>query len=198
MTRTTDKFPKANAMLKYALLGLLNYAPMSGYDLEQFINHSITHFWHAKLSQIYRTLKQMEAEGLVTSEMQEQEQHRSKRVYTITQMGADDLQRWLKEYSTELDDLKLPFLLRTFFYGQAPAEQIQTQMRLWHDLHTRQLDLYRHITPSSLSKFVQEMEITPDDQFFWEATRRFGEMYEAMCVQWLDEMMAELAKRRDS
>jgi len=185
-------------MLKYALLGLLQYTPMSGYDLEQFINQTIAHFWHAKLSQIYRTLKQMEADGLVTSEMQSQEQHRSKRIYHITPAGEADLREWLGEYSTELDEVKLPFLLRTFFYGQVAPEQVQTQMRLWKDLHERQRQVYQQQARKALAEHREQMDVTPDDLFFWEATRRFGEMYEAMCIQWFEEMLAELEKRSSS
>ena len=52
-------------MLKYALLGFLHYGPMSGYELKRRMDNSITHFWHAKLSQIYTTLKDLQAGGLV-------------------------------------------------------------------------------------------------------------------------------------
>jgi len=185
-------------MLKYALLGLLQYAPMSGYDLEQFINNSITHFWHAKLSQIYRTLKQMEAAGLVTSEMQAQEQHRSKRVYEITPAGKAEFENWLGEYSTELDETKLPFLLRTFFFGQASREQIETQFRLWKDLHIRQGKAYEKQVRPAIEAAVQRMDISKEDLLFWEATRRFGEMYEEMCLQWLEETLAALEMDQDS
>ena len=44
-------------MLKYVLLGFLNYAPQTGYELKQAIDKSTSFFWHAKQSQIYTTLK---------------------------------------------------------------------------------------------------------------------------------------------
>ena len=47
-------------MLKYALLGFLSYRPMSGYDMEHWMEASTGHFWHAKISQVYTTLKQVE------------------------------------------------------------------------------------------------------------------------------------------
>ena len=52
-------------MLKFALLGFLNYTPMTGYELEGWINASTGNFWHAELSQIYKTLKQLEKSGEV-------------------------------------------------------------------------------------------------------------------------------------
>ena len=43
---------KELAMLKFALLGVLNYQSMNGYEIKQFMDSSTGHFWFAKLSQI--------------------------------------------------------------------------------------------------------------------------------------------------
>src|SRR3989442_212646 len=51
--------------LKHALLGFINYGPMTGYELKKFFNTSVAHFWNAELSQIYPALKAMESDGLV-------------------------------------------------------------------------------------------------------------------------------------
>jgi PadR family transcriptional regulator AphA len=175
-------------MLKYALLGLLKYTPMSGYDLEQFINSSIGHFWHAKLSQIYRTLKQMEDEGLVTSRFEEQDEHRSKRIYTITEAGQKTLEDWLSQLDTELDDTKLPFLVRVFFFGRVDKQHIETQLRIWRNLHERQLEHYQSEVHARLDSRLESGNFSSDDVFFWKATLRFGELYEEMVLRWLDEI----------
>jgi PadR family transcriptional regulator, regulatory protein AphA len=175
-------------MLKYALLGLLKYQPMSGYDLEQFINNSIGHFWHAKLSQIYRTLKEMEAEGLVTSRFEEQDEHRSKRMYTVTESGQAMLADLQTQLDTELDDIKLPFLVRVFFFGGLDKPHIETQLRIWRNLHQRQLDKYQSEIRPQLDEALQSGNFSVDDGFFWKATLRFGELYEEMVLRWLDEM----------
>ena len=47
-------------MIKFILLGFLNYQQMTGYELKQFMDESIAHFWHAYHSQIYTSLRQME------------------------------------------------------------------------------------------------------------------------------------------
>jgi PadR family transcriptional regulator, regulatory protein AphA len=175
-------------MLQHALLGLLRYQPMSGYDLEQFINTSIAHFWHAKLSQIYRTLKQMEEAELVSSRLEEQEEHRSKRIYTLTQAGHKELDNWLAQLDMELDDIKLPFLVRVFFFGQADRQHIQTQMRIWRKLHEQQLEHYTSTVHPKLEAALQAGDFSGDDVFYWEATLRFGELYEEMVLRWIDEI----------
>ena len=172
-------------MLKFALLGLLNYREMSGYDLEQFISSSIGHFWHAKLSQIYRTLKSLEEEGLVTSRMESQEDSRSKRIYTLTDKGLKDFRDWLSTFDTELDPSKVPFLVRVFFFGMVDKGQIEAQLRVWTDLHQRQLAYYENLR-------IPEEGSSKEDLLFWKATLRFGMMYEEMVLNWLKEITDEL------
>lgn len=186
-------------MLLYALLGILRYAPMSGYELEQFISISITHFWNAKLSQIYRTLKKMEEGGLVTSEMQEQDGARSKRVYTITQAGIDEFEAWQSQMDTELDEIKQPLLVRTFFMGTQGKAEIAAQMELWRSLHEQHLNMFENILPQNIQKVTQEHGIHPPakDEIFWKATLRFGIMYEKMILEWLAEMQEAIEELGD-
>ena len=51
--------------LKHALLGILGHGQMTGYELKQFFDSSVQHFWNAELSQIYPTLKSLEEGGFV-------------------------------------------------------------------------------------------------------------------------------------
>ena len=45
--------------LEHAILGFLNYRPLSGYDLKKVFDNSVRHFWPADQSQIYRTLAKL-------------------------------------------------------------------------------------------------------------------------------------------
>ncbi len=179
-------------MLKYALLGLLRHQPMSGYDLEQFINASTAHFWHAKLSQIYRTLKQLEADEYVLSHIEPQEGRPDRRVYRLTDKGRDDLKGWLAEYVTEPDEIKLPSLLRFFFFGEAEKEHIVAQLRLWHNMYSKQQAHFVEVLPGQIEALKASVPHNDTDPVFWEATRRFGEMYYAMYVRWLEETLRQL------
>ena len=57
-------------VLKYAILGLLNRQPMTGYDIGKEFNYELSEFWHAKHSQIYTELKRLHDEGLVTYDIE--------------------------------------------------------------------------------------------------------------------------------
>lgn len=54
--------------LPHAILGILGYMPMTGYDLKtQVFDRTIAHFWSAMLPQIYRELERLEQQGWATS-----------------------------------------------------------------------------------------------------------------------------------
>ena len=54
--------------LEHAILGFLQYKPMSGYDLKKIFDTSVRHFWPADQSQIYRTLTRLADKGWAEQE----------------------------------------------------------------------------------------------------------------------------------
>lgn len=179
-------------MLKYALLGFLNYFPMTGYELESYMSATTAYFWHAKLSQIYTTLKKLEEEGLLRSQVEPQEERPDRRVYSVTEAGRKELLGWLQEPLTELEPKKDALLLKVFFAAQAGKETVLTQLRLQLRLHERQLQYYREQTPALIERTVGEFPQLADDGLLWEASRRHGELYEEMYVRWLDETIHKI------
>ena len=179
-------------MLEYALLGFLNYRPMTGYELKQNMDGSTSHFWTAKLSQIYTTLKSLEEKGWVRSSVQAQAERPDKRVYTITSEGNISLQKWLAEPLTEVTSHKNTLLLKLFFAAQTDKETILALLHLQKTLHERQAEFYRTKSRDLIQSILQRSPKLEKDGMFWETTRRFGELYEEMNVKWLDETILSL------
>ncbi len=173
-------------MLKYALLGFLNYQSHSGYDLKQLMDVSTSNFWHAKQSQIYTTLKKLELDGLVTSHIQPQESRPNRRVYEITAVGQADLREWLAQPLMIIEPRKETLLLKLFFSAQLNPQAILTELRLQRNLHQAELEKYQTTTKDVIRQFAASTDMADDAQL-WEATRHFGELYEEMYVRWLDE-----------
>ena len=72
----------------YAILGLVSFEEMSGYDLKQFADRSIQHFfWSPSVSQIYSELRRLESMGYVAERRVEQQMRPDKRLYRITARG---------------------------------------------------------------------------------------------------------------
>jgi len=86
--------------LKHGLLGLLNYGSMTGYELDKAFKDSLSFFWQAKNSQIYRELDAMERCGWLTSERVIQNQKPNKRVYSIFFAGERSIDQSLEMLRT--------------------------------------------------------------------------------------------------
>ena len=100
----------------YVILGLLTFREMSGYDLKQLINKSITHFyWSPAKSQIYGELRRLESHGLVTMREVPQTLRPDKRLYQITPEGTEAMLQWLQSSGVEADSYKSALLLKVFF-----------------------------------------------------------------------------------
>ncbi len=82
---------------KYALLGMLSFQPMSGYDIKQHSENSVNHFWTISYTQIYAMLKRLEADGMVSKREEQTAEGRPNRfVYALTDIGREALQGWLR------------------------------------------------------------------------------------------------------
>jgi PadR family transcriptional regulator AphA len=81
--------------LDHILLGLLQ-TPATGYDLKRLFDEGIGSFWAAEFSQIYTTLKRLEAAGDLRSRKEPSHKGPPRRVYEITPQGHETLAKWLR------------------------------------------------------------------------------------------------------
>ncbi|GEE02331.1 PadR family transcriptional regulator [Gordonia spumicola] len=81
--------------LEHAILVSLTERPGTGYEIGQQFVRSIGYFWSATHQQIYRTLKKLHADGLVSFEAVPQDGRPDKKVYTISDAGRDMLADWV-------------------------------------------------------------------------------------------------------
>jgi PadR family transcriptional regulator, regulatory protein AphA len=181
-------------MLKYLLLGSLSYHPMTGYELKQFMDTSTANFWHAKLSQIYITLKALETDGLLTSDAVSQKSRPDRRVYTITCLGIQELNAWLRDVNVEAVHPKETLLLKLFFSARVDKDILLTELRLQRELHQKTLNVYRTETREMINQITEQAPHLKKDALLWEATRRSGEIIEEAILRWLDETLEIIAK----
>jgi DNA-binding PadR family transcriptional regulator len=181
-------------MLQYILLGFLNYRPQTGYELKQLMDKSTGHFWYAKQSQIYTTLKKMEREGWIASRVKTQKARPDRIVYKITKSGLSVLENWVSNPIRELDSHKNALLVKLFFSAQAGRETVLTQLRLLRNLHQQKVRLYKSQAKNVIQESIARRPMLKKDALLWEATRRFGEHYEQMCLNWLEETITLVEK----
>jgi PadR family transcriptional regulator AphA len=174
-------------MIKFILLGFLNYQPMTGYELKQTIDESTAHFWHAYHSQIYTTLRQMEKDGLVTSQFIREDSAPDRRIYTITPSGRNALKAWLDQTLTEVAPIKEELLVRIFFSAQRDPQDVLTELRLQRELHQQKVAVYQAIA-AKISTYSQLYPPTLErEEKFWRLTLNMGIRYEETYLAWLDD-----------
>src|SRR5438045_461450 len=98
---------------KFAILGTLSLNPASGYDIKQFVESSIGHFWNESYGSIYPILKKLAQSGLI----QPQKGARGGRervVSAITSQGEKVLREWLR-LPPRPEPARSEILLKLFF-----------------------------------------------------------------------------------
>lgn len=95
--------------LAYAILTALTEEPSTGADLLKRFDKSIGYFWNCTHQQIYRELKQLEANGLLRSEASAQKS--SSYIYQIQPEGREFLKKWIEDDKNQTV-IRDPFLVK--------------------------------------------------------------------------------------
>ncbi len=103
--------------ITYAILGILSYKSMTGYDLKKLIQDSAFMHWSGNNNQIYKSLTELLDKGLVTNEVKHQESSPTKKIYTITSEGLTALKEWVLS-PIEPSEIKKPFLVQLSCFSQ--------------------------------------------------------------------------------
>ena len=130
--------------LKYAILGLVNREPMTGYDIKKaFDSRGHTNFWHAEHSQIYPEMKKLVAEGLVEYETVIRGEKLETKLYRITPAGKKDFHDWLRDDVEIERTYKDVFRLRTFFNDNMTKEEYLKLLRSQLMQHKQKRDMLK-------------------------------------------------------
>ncbi len=115
-----------------AILGFLELQPVSGYTLRQRFEGSVGSFWSVTQSQIYRELHQLEAEGLVSVEVERGDGKPDRKVYALTDAGREKLKGWLAA-PTEPMQLRHPLLLKFVLSATTEPKVLDEVLRAYHE-----------------------------------------------------------------
>jgi DNA-binding PadR family transcriptional regulator len=180
--------------LPYALLGLVNYKPATGYDLKTIFTRSISMFWNASLPQIYRTLNQMESNGWLSSTIEHQEGRPSRKIYTITTKGKEELDEWLIK-PLKFQEIKSEMMVKVFFGNQMDQKDIVDHIKACRGIAVRFLEETPKEVEATIDQFVSETG-AEDDMPFWLLTYDFGRRQAEMTVQWCDSALEVIEKKQ--
>lgn len=172
---------------KYIILGLLTARPKSGYDIQQDIRRSTSHFWRESCGQIYPALAQLLHDDCVSCEV-EQCGARSRKVYKITKRGKRLLQDWLllpPEPAVPRNEL----LLKLFFSYNMSAKVCKEHVEVWR--------LQVEDTLQYLQEVEEHLKAEHSDWFeqpYWMMVIKHGRMHAQTELEWCDDVLKFLDK----
>lgn len=139
--------------INHAILGILSYKSMTGYDLKKVIQDTSFLYWSGNNNQVYKSLSELLDRGLVTHITEHQQGAPTKKIYTVTPEGLTDLKEWVLSPS-EPSEVKKPFLIQL-----AMARQLNTQeLNALLDAYEREVktQLLMESTPAQAPTFLSE------------------------------------------
>src|SRR3954447_5405622 len=170
----------------HAILGLLSFARMSGYDLAAVSERSIAQFWPVSKTQVYAELRRLADAGLAAGAPAETSGGPAKTLYELTADGEDALDAWLAEPAADRVRLRAPALLKLLLGHRGAPRQAREQLERFRAAAAGRRD--------ALEAVVATLHENPDAAYAW-ATALFGLRLAEAIVGWADEVLAALPDR---
>lgn len=175
--------------LAQAILAALIDSPCSGYDLAKQFDGSVGFFWKASHQQIYRELSKLETQGWISSETIPQSGRPDKKLYSVTQVGKEQLVEWMAQPS-EPTAGKEDILVKLFAGYHAPRETILEELQRHRQAHLERLALYQTIK----QQYFSDLQSLPIKEKFQYLTLSCGLGYEMSWITWCDEAIELLSR----
>jgi len=168
----------------YAILGLLTWGEMSGYDIGKLIDGTIAHFFfNPAKSQIYAELRRLVGEGFATEREVAQDSRPDKRLYVVTPKGRKALRRWLDGSEAGPEVFRSPLCLKVFLGEQMDPGTLAVQVKE-----------ARRQAQESLAEFrTHEREIAGRAEFFYpNFVLQRGIAHERATIRWASDVLKAL------
>ncbi len=170
----------------YAILGILNIASATGYDIKKYFDTVMPGIWHENYGHIYPTLRILSDDGLIRALPPEPN---SKKIsYAITGTGQAELLAWLRS-DTEPQPARSEFMLKLLFADRLPENELALMIHDYRDTFSKSLLKYRAIE-KDLTEGIPE--ILPSRAPFLLSVLRSGIIHAEGMIAWCDETAKRL------
>jgi DNA-binding PadR family transcriptional regulator len=169
--------------LELALLGFLSHNPQHGYSLNQQLSArtGLGRVWRLKASQLYALLEKFEAAGLVSSQLQPQQPHPPRRVFSLTQAGRLAYEAWRVTAVERPSEMRQLFFARLYFCLLERPADAQTL-----------IDRQRQVAQKWLVDLDGRSQASPPIAPFDKALLNYRTEQVKMILDWLDNCQSEL------
>lgn len=182
--------------LQHGLLGMLRISPMTGYDIMTTFNESLTFFWSAQTSQIYRDLDTLEKKGYLSSKKEVQQGKPDKRIYSITPEGIEHLDQWLSsnDFSKNQKN-RNPVLMQIFVSQPRNTEHLIASLSSLKNEKQDFLNQSEKISATIEQYARNATQTNKNAATFWKIVHLHGEIFAKAHIQWTEkaiEMLKEI------
>jgi DNA-binding PadR family transcriptional regulator len=167
---------------------------MTGYELDKFFKASLSFFWQAQTSQIYRELAAMEDNGWLTSERVIQNEKPNKKVYTITAVGRKELKNWFSSPEKDIGEAmrgRNAFLMRVFFAGETDDAQAISMLRAFREKCAEAISQLASV-PGVITDYGALVDGGDVRTKYWKIVAMHGEVYYRAEIEWADKAISML------
>lgn len=173
----------------YAVLGALSQGAKSGYDISRLFERASMFFWNESYGQIYPTLKRLKEKGMVTMERDEREVGPDRKVYTITDEGRQELERWLRQPASP-HSMRDEYLLKLFFgQSERPSVALANLEKLADELED---------TLKGLASDRELLEDVDVDATFQSIALDWSESYHKTKLDWCRQAIEKIKRMQES
>jgi PadR family transcriptional regulator, regulatory protein AphA len=167
----------------------LSWKPASGYDLKRIISDSEVFYWSGNNNQIYKSLIELQKDGLVTYQIQVQDSLPVKKIYSITDQGRSELYQCLLA-APEVPELHKNFLIQLAWAEILSDEEILTLLEQYEEEIASRLKMFQAQAVRQGSNPVRSLR----EKFLW---KRIAENLVAACQTELDWVRQTQQEFRD-
>ncbi len=167
--------------LTHTILVTLATESHTGYEIWKTFEETLNCFWKATQQQIYRELGKMEKKELVKSEIIPQQSRPDKKLYSITEQGKIELEKWMilpYEPTVIREDL----LVKIRAGALVNPDIIVQELTHRRQIHQETLTRYQQKEKDYLGK---NDSLTPSD-YCLHLTLKRGIRFEEQWIEWCD------------
>lgn len=164
--------------IDYAILGMLSWQPLTGYDIKKIIQESPFFYWSGNNNQIYKSLVQLLEKNLVVNEVKHQESAPSKKIYSITELGLKELENWIINTNVEVPEFKKQFLIQLTWSGRLDINEVELLLSKYEAEVKKYISMYKE--EQRREKHFKDR--TNQEYFIWKM------LYENMIMSYENEL----------
>lgn len=181
--------------LRNAVMAALLEGEASGYDLAKAFDATVANFWMSTPQQLYRELERMEAEGLVTARVVEQERRPNKRLFSLTEAGRKAVRAYTAEPLGKPAVIRDELMVKVQCLDAGDVEAVRTAIAERMEWATAKLARYERLRQRLLDGRSEEAYFAEAERIGPYLTLLRGMSFERENLQWGDMALRRLEQR---